>query len=135
VFVNFLKFIHLLAVLGLIGATIFCLRLIIGKKFFHANDKQLQLLTRVNKIILALGAIALITGSLLIYPKHFTAHTPWIEAAFGFTFIFICVVLLIIQFKNTLSRPVFLCTYLFLIILLVIITQDAVRKTTFAAFM
>lgn len=124
--INFLKFIHVLLILSLLGSAIYCLILVSVKKSDH--------ITRLNKIILALGFFAALTGTLLVIPKHFTFHTPWIEAAYILIGIF-CFGILFLAFlkmKGILNhRWLWLLLYGVLVIILIGIIHDAVTKTTF----
>jgi uncharacterized membrane protein YozB (DUF420 family) len=93
--------------------------------------------SRFNKIILIMSFFALLTGTFLIKPKHFSFHTPWIQAAYLLIIGFVLGIL----FLNTLSknktirrRWLWRLAYLFLIILLIAVVHDAVTKTTFAIF-
>ena len=130
--INFLKFFHILLTLGLIGSTFYCLLLITNKKFFSAPlAKTTITLTQLNKIILTLLFFAVLTGTFLVYPKNFTFHTPWIQAAYLFVFIFgVGIFSLIIQ-RNKLTKVLlWRATYLFLILILIGITHDAVTKSS-----
>lgn len=120
--VHITKFIHILIALGLIGITTYC--------FFYLRPANLKTTTQINKIILILSAIALITGTLLIHPKHYTFHTHWIQAAYLFLAFFFFIIMTLLYFK---SKLVWLnkLTYLFLVTILIVITHDAVTKTTF----
>jgi len=128
VLINILKFIHLLLTLSLLGSTIFCLMLTSFKTHFPQND----MISRMNRIMLWLLAFSLITGTLLVYPKHFTFHTPWIEAAYLLIFLAGLLVsgLIFLRKKNQWAW-VLRGIYLILIILLIGVIHDAVTKTTF----
>lgn len=122
--IHVLKFIHLIATLGLLGLAIACLSLVASGKF--------DLITRLNKIILALVAFAVLTGTFLVIPKHFTFHTPWIQAAYFFCVIFFLGVLILIlaqQYRN--QRWLWYLSYVLLIGILIGIVHDAVTKSTF----
>lgn len=121
--VNVTKFIHLIATLGLLGLAISCVALVGSKRF--------DLITRYNKIMLALTCFAILTGTLLIYPKGFTYHTPWIQAAYIFSTIFCLGLLLLIYLHKYQQRWLWCLSYLLLIIILIGIVHDAVLKTTF----
>ncbi|MHB1947493.1 MAG: hypothetical protein ACYCQI_05205 [Gammaproteobacteria bacterium] len=122
--IHVLKFIHLLATLGLLGLAIACLSLVSSKKF--------DLITRLNKIMLALVLFAMLTGTFLVIPKHFTFHTPWIQAAYFFCVIFFLgVLILILTQKHCKQRWAWYLSYLLLIGILIGIVHDAVTKSTF----
>lgn len=122
--IHVLKFIHLIATLGLLGSAVVCLSLVATKKF--------DLITRLNKVMLALMVFTVITGTFLVIPKHFTFHTPWIQAAYVFcTLFFVGVLLLIFLKKYVEQRWLWYSSYVFLILILTGIVHDAVTKTTF----
>lgn len=126
--IDVLKFIHLLLTLSLLGSTLFCL-ILVG---FHFNFEQNALIKRLNRIILWLLTFAILTGTLLIYPKHFTFHTPWIKAAYVLVFLFggLLSLLVVTRKKHQWQWLSGIC-YFVLIILLIGIIHDAVTKTTF----
>jgi hypothetical protein len=126
--IDVLKFIHLLITLSLLGSTFFCLILV----SFPTHPEQTILIKRFNRIILWLLSFAIVTGTLLIYPKHFTFHTPWIKAAYVFVFLCGGLLSMLMVFRKKYSLRWFsLMSYLLLIILLIAIIHDAVTKTTF----
>lgn len=123
--INVLKCIHLLLTLSLLGSTFFCLILISLKN-------RSEIITRLNRIILWLLILTLLTGTLLIYPKHFTFHTPWIKAAYLLVFLSGTLLsLLIILRKKRVSNWYMGIGYFLLILMLIGIIHDAVTKTTF----
>ena len=120
-----IKFIHLIFTLSLLGSTVYCFAL---SRFIPSSIEKI---TRVNKTIFLQIIMTVITGTLLIYPKHFTMHTPWIQAAYLFVFIFSLCIFLLVLFKDKIkSRWVGLSTYLFLFLILIAIVHGAVTKTT-----
>ena len=126
---SFIKFIHLLAALGLLGLTISCWILVGAKNF---SDLQNDIFSRFNKIILSLGALAMVTGTLLVYPKHFTFHTPWIQAAYLLLLIFCGMIFSLLLYKTKRKNSwIWRCIYFVAIIILIGIVRDAVMKTTF----
>jgi hypothetical protein len=138
--IHFLKFIHILITVSLLGAVIFCVILISSKKFtlrdFYCNNN----VTGINKIILWLSVLTILTGTFLVYPKHFTFHTPWIQAAYILILVFSSAIgsLLWIRKKKQLAallpqfqRWLWLFVYGLLTLILVGIIHDAVTKTTF----
>jgi len=131
-FVHFLKFLHLIITLGLLGSAMYCLILVGSKKIVTASFNQQHSIARANKLMLVLVFLAAITGTFLVYPKHFTFHTPWIQAAYVLVILFslILVALLFFKTKYT-SRWIGQSVYLLLIVLLICIVHDAVTKTTF----
>ena len=126
--VNIIKFIHLVCVLGLLGSVAYCFTLIGSKKFTRNHP-------RLFKTILYLSLTLLITGTILVYPKHFSFHTPWIKAAYIFLLTFCLGIIFVNQHvvkngaisKSTLIK----CTYAMLTIILLCIMHDAITKSTF----
>ncbi len=124
--INALKFIHLILTLSLLGSTMCCL-------FLAGFQKtSLTALTPLNRAILWLLVFTALTGTLLVYPKHFTFHTPWIQAAYILVFLSGALVslLLALRRKNP-WRWIGKVSYVFLLILLIVVIHDAVSKTTF----
>lgn len=135
-FVNIIKFIHILCVLGLLGSVFYNLVLACSKKIAGEHSTVLQL-NRFNKIILWFSLFALFTGTLLVHPKLFTFHTPWIQAAYLLLILF-CTGIYLIKKGLTQHRQstrithfVLPASYLILITILVFIIHDAVAKSTF----
>lgn len=121
--IYFIKFIHLLCTLGLLGIVGYCL---------VSRIKQSVFPRTLNKLMLLLAAGAAFTGTLLIYPKHFTIHTPWIKAAYVFVFAFVLGLVFLIKTQNHVKLARFHpIIYVALLVILVCITHDAVTKTTF----
>lgn len=127
-FVNLLKFIHLLLTLSLLGSASVCLLLISSKQRNHFQSQ----ITRLNQSMLILAILAMLTGSLLVHPKHFTFHTPWIQAAYLFIFIFSLFIATLILFKKHLLKKTWIwrIVYIILIIILIAVVHDAVTKTS-----
>lgn len=135
--VNFIKFIHLLLTLGLLGSASYCLTLI-GSKTTSIHN-----FIRLNQIMLLLCILAMLTGTFLVIPKQFTFHTPWIQAAYLLLLVvglgIFSIVLLKkkrLPKKTTMELPrtdciVWRLAYFVLILLLIGIIHDAVTKTTF----
>ncbi len=73
-----------------------------------------------------MSVFALMTGVLLVYQTPYIFHTPWIQTAFILLSIFIIGILFSLYKK--IDHPFF---YSILLILLILISQDAVRKMTF----
>lgn len=92
--------------------------------------------------MLLISLFILVTGTFLVLPRHFTFHTPWIQAAYLLTMIyFICISVLILLKKYRLmkedtgkiSKPkqlLWRLAYIFLLVLLTLVVHDAVTKTT-----
>lgn len=122
--INALKCIHLLLTLSLLGSIFYCLILVSLKKYTE--------LIRFNRIMLWLLVLTILTGTLLVYPKHFTFQTPWIKAAYIFVFLFGTIVSMLLVFKKrAYSRAVWGISYFLLMMILIGIVHDAVTKTTF----
>ena len=130
--IGLVKFIHLIFALSLLGSILYCLILVSSNKFIPAYLPRRDKINRTNKLAISFCVLAALTGTLLVYPKHYTFHTPWIEAAY----------LLVLALASTLSGLLFLTrnqkirwlwqlTYVILITLLVFVIHDAVTKSTF----
>ena len=101
-----------------------------GYCFVYRSDTHL--LKRFNKFLLLLAPMAMLTGSLLVYPKHFTFHTPWIQAALLCSSLFMMIVLFLIIFQNKIrSKFAISMIYVLLFAILLIIAYDTVTKNTF----
>ena len=125
--IDVLKFIHLLLTLSLLGLTFFCL--ILASFTIHPERKNRMI--RLNRIILWLLGFALLTGTLLVYPKHYTFHTPWIQAAYILVFLSGAIVSMLIYFRKKIRWGwLWVVSYIFLAIILAGIVHDAVTKTT-----
>lgn len=125
---NIIKFIHLLLTLGLLGSTVFCIVLIGTKKLTSSRFYQ------SCKIILLLALLVAFTGTLLVHPRHFTFHTPWIQAAYLLIISFIISILLLMHVRKKqveINHWPWQLAYCGLVILLITIIHDAVTKTTF----
>ncbi len=84
---------------------------------------------RQNRMMLWLLVLTIATGTLLVYPKHYTFHTPWIQAAYVLAVLFGAGVWMLKKFPQ--NRWVSHTGYVFLMILLIGIIHDAVTKTAF----
>ena len=127
-----LKFFHLICVLSLLGSTAYCLFLIGSRKFSLANNTHLhEKIIRLNKILLGFGLLAMLTGTLLIYPKNFTFHTPWIQAAYLLVSLFGLGILMLFKLRKKQWRGVKLLICMAMITVLFALIHDAVTKTTF----
>lgn len=120
--IDLIKFIHLLITLGLLGLTFHCV-----------TAKGTLNLKRINVTLLSLSVLAIATGTLLVYPKHFTFHTPWIQAAYVLVVGFCLCIGSMVFFNRKICVPKNLLRgiYLILFTLLVLVIHDAVTKTTF----
>lgn len=121
--IHFVKFFHLLFALGLLT--------IVMRSAILTGPNQSQ--TRRDKVMLGLALFALITGTLLVYPKHFTFHTPWIQAAYVLVILFCVAIVGLIYLKNKQTSRLWLVnlSYFVLAVLLMFVVHDAVTKTTF----
>lgn len=123
--IHLIKFIHLLCTLGLLGSISYCL--VVTVRF-----KTVKHEVYLYKLMLLFGFFAALTGTLLIYPSHFSFHTPWIEAAylFGLSFALGIIFLMLTRHHPTVSRfrPLI---YGVLGVILICIAHDAVTKSTF----
>ncbi|MES2219296.1 MAG: hypothetical protein V4501_12910 [Pseudomonadota bacterium] len=131
--INLLKFVHMLLILSLTGATMYCLVLVASQKFALTPTYIENKIYLLNRIILWTATFAILTGTLLVYPKNFTFHTEWIQAAYGLAALFTSTLGLLIWLAkkgHQQSKWLWLLAYLFLAVILVIAIHDAVTKTT-----
>lgn len=122
--VHFTKYLHLLFALSLLGSTFFCCAVIGSKKYP---------LKRLNRWIILLSIAAMLTGTLLVYPKHYTFHTGWIQAAYLLLILYLLGVFILSWLNKTwliAPRWALQLGYVMLIVLLLLITHDAVVKKT-----
>lgn len=108
----FLKFFHVLIALSLIGLTGYSI----------GNSKHAQ-----NLALLVLCLLAIITGTFLVIPKGYHFHTDWIRAAYFLGLLF-CGGILMVWNRGKWVRA---GAFIFLFAVLIIITHDAVTKSTF----
>lgn len=122
--IHFIKFFHVLIALGLMSLILCCLILI--------GPSNQKIIKQFNKTLLLLSPFALITGTLLVHPKHFTFHTPWILAAYLFLFVFCAIIAYILTFQKSFSgKWRWRAVYLILMGILIVIVHDAVSKSSF----
>lgn len=85
--------------------------------------------------MLGLVLIAMLLGTLLVIPKHYTFHTAWIQAAYIFAGVLFLALLGLINIlkkkKNIIQKRFWQAAYLFLIVILICVIRDAVTKTSF----
>lgn len=124
--VPLVKFVHVVTAAGLLGAIMIV--------FFHGAKGESNAIparfSLKNALILA-TVLAGMTGLLLVSPKHFTFHTPWIQVAIAGVLV-LCSLLIVffpISPGNHRHRTRLLC--LVMIALIVVIIHDAVTKSTF----
>ncbi len=130
--ISLIKFIHLLFAVGLLGLTFFCVVLISVKRTQQISPARIHTFTTINKVMLGVAFLAALTGTLLVYPKHFTFHTPWIVAAYLLVGVFCLLVSVLLIIKNK-QRDHWLWWWIYtmLPILLIAVVHDAVTKSTF----
>lgn len=119
--IHLLKFFHLLLALGLLSTTLYCF-ILIGSKNIN--------IPRLNKHMLIVALLTMITGTFLVYPKYFTFHTPWIQAAYIFLIGYCLGIFFLMKYhkKNIVFGRII---YLILLLILIFVVHDAVTKTTF----
>lgn len=128
-----LKFLHLLLTLGLTSAVVYCVFLVATKKFALNNSYHHKRIHLLNRAMMWLATFAILTGTLLVYPKHFTFHTVWVQTAYTLVLLFTLVLglLMMLAKKNDRqTRWLWLLAYLLLAVILVNLIHDAVTKTT-----
>src|SRR5687767_2146099 len=77
-----LKFIHVLLTLSLVGITLACFILSVTNLYFQKRSDHRDIIIPLSRLMLWLLTLAILTGTLFIYPTHFTLQTPWIKAAY-----------------------------------------------------
>jgi hypothetical protein len=119
-----IKFIHILFTLSLLGSTLFCLASVGSPRFQFAY---------FHKTILWLALFTMITGTFLVIPKHFSFHTPWIQAAYILVVLFGSGMMLL---KRNIFTKIWVqrLIYVTLITILIFVIHDAVTKTTFLIY-
>jgi drug/metabolite transporter (DMT)-like permease len=122
------KFLHLLFVLSLAGIIVYCLSVVSTKKFVLNPAYQKIKIHHLNRYLLLLAAGALCTGTLLVYPKHFTYHTSWIQTAYALLALFAGILLILLSIKQRFARSIWLMIYLLLALILITAIHDAVTK-------
>jgi hypothetical protein len=129
--IAFIKFLHMLLTLSLCGAIIYAIVLVTAKKFALNNIYQQQKIYTLNWLVLGLGLLAILTGTLLVYPKNFTFHTVWIQSAYLLVTLFLCIIGLLLSLARRqyqVAKPIWLIVYLILGSILFIAIHDAVTK-------
>lgn len=126
-FIDVIKFIHVMLALSLLGLV--ATHALRSRAMGHAIVSE-----HVNgfiRHIIPLSLLALLTGTLLVYPKHFTYHTPWIEAAYTLliTFILIWFALHFLAKRRAIPRWLGSFIYIISLVILLGIIHDAVTKT------
>jgi hypothetical protein len=121
-----IKFIHIISALSLLGITMYCLVFIIKTKTIP--------LPLIHKRLLYISLLAMLTGTLLIYPKHFSFATPWIQAAYILVICYASIIALFNRYRDAFLfkyQGIISISYLMLIVLLIVVIHDAVTKSTF----
>jgi hypothetical protein len=93
--------------------------------------------------MLLISFITMATGTLLVLPKHFTFHTPWIQAAYVLTTLYSLSIITLIFFRKKRrvkmagdkltqgQQYLWRLAYLALLFILILVVHDAVTKTRF----
>jgi uncharacterized membrane protein len=130
--IHLVKFIHVIFAISLLGSLFYCVALVSSRKFALTNQRHHNKIMRIHRGMLLTLVLAVATGSLMIYPKNFTLHTPWIQAAYLFTFLF-GVGLLVLSFIKKkyfyTRRSHWIIFYSFLIAIIIFLIHGAVTKS------
>ena len=119
--IHLVKFFHILIVLSLLGGTLLC-----------AFPNKFKTTFPLKKGLITLSFFAILTGTVLVYPKHFTFYTPWIKAAYLLSLFFmIGMIFFLWMEKRSISRLLMFAIVSISIIILLLIIHDAVTKSTF----
>jgi len=128
--IDLIKFLHLLFAIGLVGSIFFAFGM--TNKITAPTNKNINnkiIINKLQKTFILIGILAAITGSLLIYPKNYSLHTHWIQAAYG---LLTSCMLLVIYYANKIKSRIHWLTFCsILLLLLIAIIHDAVMKQTF----
>lgn len=135
-----IKFFHILCILTLMCSVTCCFALVGSRKFTFSQPDTIH---RLHKVALLSALLAVFTGTLLVLPRHFYFHTPWIQAAYLFTTItsLIIACFMLLNKKRCAHPPkekisrcqqwLWRLAYLILLLILINIVRDAVMKSTF----
>jgi len=119
--VQIIKFVHVLTAVSLLAVV-----------FIACFKTKHAIFSPVISAFLPCGLVLSgITGCLLVYPKHFDFHTPWIQVALLATGISLLPACLVFYPSGRGSRWIRLVSCLLLVFILPIIVHDAVTKSTF----
>jgi hypothetical protein len=132
--ISFIKLTHMLFVLLLLGSTLYCGYLACSRKYALATQHYHKKTSRIHDLMIVSVVMALITGSLLVIPKNFTFHTPWIQAAYFFSALFAMGMLVLNRLKKKFpaaQRGIWLAFYIGLAVTLICLIQGAVTKSAF----
>jgi L-asparagine transporter-like permease len=141
--ISIIKFIHLVFAVSLLASTFVCLALVGSRKFSFLPTANKDRITQLKKFMLFTCLLMLTTGSLLVLPKHYTFHTPWIIAAYILVTVYILTVIVLLRFKHKRAvthidekispgqRWLWRLAYLLLLAVLAGLIHDAVTKQTF----
>jgi hypothetical protein len=127
---HLLKSLHVLIAISLMGCAISCLVIVSSKQL---SKQQLTTCYTLNKLMLALVCLAMLLGTLLVHPKHYTFQTHWIQAAYFFVGVFILCLFslhLVIKKNKLIKKYLWQCAYLALVIIILFIMRDAVTKSS-----
>lgn len=106
---------------------------------WSSSQKYIFLSFAKLRVILPAALLtAMLTGGLLIYPKGYSVHTPWIEAAFALLMLIVCLWFfsqwMITKWSVAKHRVLILLgvhfVYAAVFFFLFLIVHDAVTKTT-----
>ena len=131
-----IKFLHLLCVLSILGIVVYCCAFMTTKRWRrrpHQHPSR-QRFYQLQRLLLILMLLASVTGTLLVYPNHFTYHTVWIQTAYALVAVCVLIIagLLAYAKQARLAQPrLWLCAYCILGLILITAIHDAVTKNPF----
>jgi hypothetical protein len=135
------KWLHLVLVVLLLGSVLASYAL--TSAALRGAKPQASLVWRMSqwsdRLSFLWMALLALSGTLLIYPKGFTYHTPWIDAAYVFLLLAACLVVALLNLKWAEPDAEFGCAqrvgmhlcYGTLSLVLMVIAYEAVSKHTF----
>lgn len=136
--IDVINFLHVTTITGLFGL---CTVAWLNAIRTHWSLKTPRQCLGVDYLLLSLMLIAGISGAILVTPKGFMLTTPWIQAAYKFLSLSFILLLTQVVLRNIMLQrgqnttgPLFkgylIGNYSTLLLLFIIIIQDAVAKQT-----
>lgn len=140
----FLKFIHLVLAISLVGMTLFnavyTLGLSRGKN--TRSKDSIRFGRHIDVTLFSLIGATFILVSLMVYPSGFTFHTTWIKAAYLLLLIItVCLCISIplkkslFQTPSTIKRGGLYLLFAIMLICFYMIIHDAITKQTLLRFL
>lgn len=159
--VQSIKFIHVTLAISFYGLSLFSYIFFCGQLFARTRKqnvitttaayKQLDLYSQtllfcksIDKGMLSVLCLLILTGSLLVHPKHFTFTTPWIDAAYTLIILSALCYIISMKLRNHHFRAIqknkyarfghawlYHACHLLMFMMVFFIIHDAVTKVTY----